>query len=413
MVCPDTFVRIGLVIAALNQVLPTQARRTQAPEKPQFLRLKPSDVYLRLTYEDEEEELVLARAQSGQIVREESLEPAVGLTLGGSIYHSKLLQYNVVTENGYRDGKRLFDAGDNVDRASEQQDFELNRVHATVNLLREKPYRTTLFYLRGRDRREYDRFRSFTTDQEKAGVQLNYQNGIAPWSLRLTHFDETVDDTDRPSRRVEDTGRVRIVHERRARDKTRLNYTVNAFDQQDGSFRDYQGTSHTVQFSDRQYHGVDDRVHAFTHVRYNDLDTDLSRNRDLSFRHTLTVQHRASWKSRAQYLYSDRDTGERRVGSNHLDLSLEHQLFDSLESTLGFEGLYADARGTRAGSDGYRVGPYLHEHYTKQLGESARLLLRSEGQWYEEQRNRISNAAGARQEAFTLSASRARFLRAP
>jgi hypothetical protein len=379
------------------------------------MRLKVSEMFARFEFEDEVESLKLSGTEAKQTESQEEWSPSLGMTLAGSIYHSKFLDYTVVTENGFTDGKRTLEYDGSGERQlREQQDYTLNRVNATVNLLREKPYATSLFYLRGRDRREYDRFRSYTTDQEKYGLRVNFQNGVAPWSLRLTHFDETIRDVDRPGMRDEDTGRIQVVHERRTRDKTRAGYTVHQFDQRDNNRRNYQGTSHTLHVSDRQYYGSDDRLHVLSNAHYSDLDTDLSRTIDVTVRNNLIYEHSDTLESRAQYLYGDRDTADARVSRQQLDLSVEHQLYENLTSTLGAEGLVTDARGRRADHDGTRYGPYIREYYTRRLGESARLHLHADVQWHEEERTQAADGVSTQVDRLRLSSTGApAFLRAP
>ena len=380
---------------------------------PKLLRINLQNPYLQVEYENERQTFELDLETDRRLDAQELWTPSIGGTLAGSLYHPNLADYRVTAEAGISDGERTIDDGPGDTRKVDDQDFKLVRFNGSITLLKEKPYATTWFYQRDRDQREYDRFRSFTVETERYGMRASIATPYLPISLRYTHFNDDTLDPERPDTRTEDTLHIQIVQDRGARDQSRLQHTTQIFDQVDDGFIEYSGAAHTVQITDRQYHGIDDRFQLYTQARYHDLDTDLSRNIDITAREHLRIQHQDNLFSELQYTYENRRADADRVSRHSLDLSLEHQLFESLRSTAGFEGVYDDAHGGRDRFDGIRYGPYIREFYTKQIGSSSRLQLRSEAQWHEEDRSSVSNDLTARNETLTLQFARPSLLRAP
>ncbi|MFT5123508.1 MAG: hypothetical protein ACI9TH_000055 [Kiritimatiellia bacterium] len=403
--------RIGYLVVGLTCLGGAFARGPEKVEPPQWLRLKASDMYLRFDVENEEERLKLSRSESAQ--REEQLEltPSLGMSLVGSVFHSKFFEYQTSGELGWTEGERRLSGGGR-EEIQDNPHFDLLRLNANVTLFKEKLHATSLFAQRDRSRRDYDHFRSFTTESTRVGGRLQLHNGSLPIHLRVSRWEESVRDPNRPGTREENTVNLTANHQRSKRDKSRFRYTYNGFDQVDGG-REYQGTSHTAQFSNRQDLLASGDLRSVSVIYYNDLDTDVARNQSLTVRENLTLDPGDGLSFAAEYLFGYRDTDGLNSTRHFVDGYAEHQLYESLKSRVGVESLWTQAHGIGDGFDGQRYGPYVVEEYTKRIGEWGELRAGAEVRWLDENRKDRNNRQTVRSEGVRLESNRPVLLHAP
>jgi hypothetical protein len=112
-----------------------------------------------------------------------------------------------------------------------------------------------------------------------------------------------------------------------------------------------------------------------SYLSYEDLDRDVNDTTHLLYREDLTVAHAERLRSQYHYNYSDRSTDGVHSRNHDGRAALEHQLYESLFSTLEATGEYLEDEGRAGGQDTTRYGIGFRERYVKKVPANGRLAL--------------------------------------
>lgn len=334
--------------------------------------------------------------------------PALGLEFEGSIYHPKLVQFDIATENGITWGKRHIDDGIGPAEDDDRR-FVLQRYHADATVLRDKPYSLHLFGSKNREERDYDQFNRFDVDTETYGAALR---GIGPrwnWNVRYAHDDEQVANPDRPSTFRDDTVSVDAGYRRGNASETRLHYYDQTFHRQDDGTPAYYGVQRTLSVVDEANYSTnrDDRLQSLLTV--SDLDENLMDSQSLTFREDWRHRVQPRLWNGASYQYDRREIDGVRNDLQNGEIYLEHRLDKTLASR-------ADVQGERGDGDAdtfTRVGPGLGEAFTQRLSPWSRLNIDVAGRWDHITRSTPGGAATIVGEDVRLDDNRPSFLAHP
>ena len=109
---------------------------------------------------------------SGSTYDHTFITPLLGLQTSGSIYHPNLLAFDVNGELGWGwDAMTTSSPGSSQTRNENDQ---LLRYFAQIELLQSKPYNASLFASQDHTFRDYGTFDTFTVDSERYGGRVNW-----------------------------------------------------------------------------------------------------------------------------------------------------------------------------------------------------------------------------------------------
>lgn len=387
----------GLLLAGwlAGGVAPARAARRgeERPVEPKPLRLKWDERYLRVEAEREQEKIVWGTDGTGQDQTLTELRPSLGLGFSGSVYHPNLVSFRGLTEFGLTEGERKLDLLGAGEDTTEDRRFESTRYDLSADLLAKKPFATTLRAVESRDRRDYDRFRSFTTETMEWGVRTALPVPGMPGDISYDDHREDQLDPARPLTRDETTLHLQLARTGDEAHQTRLRATRHTFDQREPERDPYSGDSLSATLSRSDRLGAGERVQSRAEAGYQEVNTSLNGHRLFTLREDLTIRHSETLDSGWRYLFDRRESPGNDVDRHDLDAHAEHRLFESLVSRGGAEARFERASGTSASPSEDRYGPYVSEAYRKKISDWGVLSLGADAKVLEQ---RIRGATGLR-----------------
>jgi hypothetical protein len=352
--------------------LDSGAQPIRMVEEPQFLKLRFSDVNLLLEAEDRTETRRPKGSDSTFRQTTRYVAPSLSLAMEGSIYHPNLLEYHLLTKDGFywEDVRIESDTDTNRHGNSILQNYD-----ATVTLLRQEPYAATLFADKHRFQRDYDFFTRVRVDDERYGVRTGYSAGPVPFIVTATRADENVDEVDRPSTLDENTVLLTARNQRGNGDATDFTYTYDQYERQEQSLPTQRGTDHSARLTDAEIFGRDDLSSFNSALYFDHLDTETELTRTFSIQERMALQHTESLQSFYDYGYDERHSGDSENDGQHGRVALRHQLYESLTSEVDLHGETTRTADEDDSTDDTIFGAGLGEDYTKQLSTWGRLTL--------------------------------------
>jgi len=336
------------------------------------------------------------------------ITPAFAMQINGSIYDRRLLDFNIETMNGITEGKRQTDDGQgNI--VNDDRQFILERYHGTATLLKEKSYPVTFFAAKDREQRDYDQFNRFEVNTQTYGVSSRFGGNLWDWNAYASHNDERVDDAQRPSSYREDLLGLDGNYHRYANGQTTFRLSNQTFDRQDGTASSYSGIQRSLYVFDQSNLDTNQNDRLLSSLNANDLSESIQDYHSLTWREDFRHEIRPNLWSGALYQYDYRESQDTSHNLHNGEVYAEHQLYDSLDSRLDFQGERGDGEG-----DNYtRVGPGLSEHYTKKIGDVSRLGITMEGRLDQIKRSINGSSVSVVGELVNLDDQRPSFLSLP
>jgi hypothetical protein len=362
------------------------------PLEPRALRLRVTDGYLKLRLEEDRLRRTVEGAEA-QRTEYTLIEPVVSFTANGSVYHPNLVAFRVTPEIGYG----WYDKLDTErDPETGQQSDELQNYLAQVDILNEKPYAVHLSASRQELVRDDDFFTREKVDYTLYEAQGGYSEGPVPFSVVGRHREETRSTTETYSEDKEDTLGAGATYERSANGSTELRYDLEDFEYRERGFDLNSGLRQVAAISDRARFGKGDRSRLNSFLSYEDLDRDVNDTTFLLYREDLYVLHADRLQSHYHYTFSDRGTDGAHNREHDARASLDHQLYESLYSTVEVLGEQWTDSGRGNGQETLRYGGGFRERYTKKLPEDGRISVHGGRRLIWEDRS----GSGGRQEIF-------------
>ena len=299
-------------------------------------------------------------------------EPVVAVTFHGSIYHPNFFDFTFRPAFGPSwEEMRLSEDG----TPSRSQKWVRN-FDARCYVLREKPFATHLFAERNFSYRDVDFFNRARVDSLRYGGDSGYVRGSVPLKFEASHLTETV--TGDVGRITEVTDNVfsisgsRMVREEH---KTNFSYQLDRFDRQESGQRPAAGETHNASFFDQNLWGVDQWISLSSVGMISRLTTDNSRTQTLTLLESLALRLRSNLVGEGHYDFSLQHSDQVADRAHEVRLSLRHQLFQSLTSTVAVQGATMASRSAGTSVDHQRIGIAAEEHYTKRLPGNSSLSL--------------------------------------
>ncbi|MCC7377475.1 MAG: hypothetical protein IT581_22635 [Verrucomicrobiales bacterium] len=304
------------------------------------------------------------------------IAPAVELGGHGSIYHPNLFEYDLQGEGLI--SYEQFDLAGSPNAESNGHDSSwdpLIRYNLNARLLKDKPYSPSFHASRGRAFRDLDFFTRTTVDTEDYGAVAGYRTGLIPFNVSYDRRSESESGMARPSSTDEEIVAVDARNSRAYGGETQFTYSHNNFNRLNRGFAEDSGDSHRADLTDTEKLGADDWILLRSLLRYGRVDSTGRNDEDLQFSENLTLRHSSSLQSYYDYSYSSRASGGTDNIGNTGGAGIQHQLFESLTSSLEFRGEDQSSTGPSGTVDILRYGGTLAENYTKKLGDWGRLHL--------------------------------------
>jgi len=372
-------------LAALAALLSCTGAEARAPQilDPQALRFQITDTYLGMRIEAEHEETTFAGSSTTSKYDRLFVAPIIGLNAFGSIYHPNLLSFTLNGEfsPGYTTEESTYTL------STKRKEYrELGNYYANLIFLGEKPYRSSIFLSQNYTYRDYDFFNRVNVNITNYGANLGYQTGPVPFTFKVWQREEDSLGTTSNSW-LKETGAILDARNTRESGETTFNYTVTSHNRREYNSQ-ANGTENSFGIADRETLGSHDQMQLSTSAsystrRYTDSPTD-----EFNALANLTVEHSPTLSSfydlTCNHSTTDYSTTSSLSSNYHGGISLRHQLYESLTSTLRIQGQdfsstgsYDDSSGKKvvSGAETQRFGIGITESYTKRLGTIGRFTL--------------------------------------
>lgn len=354
----------ALVLAAGASRALAQSEYFSPPEpRPTMPRLE----YISL---DAEAEQVNSSSNGGTTdTRNIYLAPTVGIGWDSFIYHPDLVAFSMLAEPGYTWQQYVLNG------SSSQQESLLLNGNFTATALQAKPYATILSYSRSHEDYHYDFFNSATVDAENWGVTGGYREGPVPVDFS---FQQSTRDSSGISLNGQTDQTTFNFHTQNSRHNEDLTDLTYQFSQYDGSttyasqnFKD-SSTTHYVTLTDAEHFG---RNSLNTSLNYNEQEEQGVPSENLNVMLDFDMQHTPQLRSFYDYSFASYSSEGAESINQLARVGLQHQLYESLSSTIDIHGALADNTSPSASLDQQSAGTAASEDYSKQLGEWGHLSI--------------------------------------
>jgi hypothetical protein len=297
------------------------------------------------------------------------LTPAIGIGWDYFIYHPDLLTFSMLAEPGYSWQQYNY-AG-----ATSQQNELLLNGNFNATLLQLKPYATTFNYSRSHEEYQYDFFNSATEDVQNWGVNAGYREGAVPVTVS---FEQSLRDSNGltlSSTTEQTTLSLQAQNSRRNADLTSLNYQFSQYDSSSAFASDHfkdSTTTHYLTLKDTEHFGKNTLDSSLT---YNKQELNGVPSDDISATLDFSMEHTANLRSFYDYSFARFTT----IGVESINqlarAGLQHQLYESLSSSIDVHGSLSDNTSPGATLDQKSAGTSASVDYTKLLGEWGHLSI--------------------------------------
>jgi hypothetical protein len=345
------------------------AQGYELPDEPRWLILRPTESYLSLDAEAQQESISSSKGGDTTVQRL-YLAPILGVGVDGSVYHPDLLTFSLKPEFQYVWQQTVSPGG-----GSSLATSWLPGGTGTFTWLQTKPYATQFFLSGSHDIHQYDFFHSAVEDLETWGVTSGYREGPVPVTVS---FQQSHQDSEGLSQHsIFDTSTLNLhAHNDRANNNlTDLSYLYGQFDRTTKSggqsFNDTSGY-HYVTLNDQENFS---KSTLNSTLLFDQLDADSGGSQDLNAALNLGVTHTENLQSLYDYTFTRYSDDFSDAYDNYFRAGVQHQLYESLTSTLDVHG--ADSRSSAEDSelDADTIGTLETENYTKRLGAWGRITV--------------------------------------
>ncbi len=340
-------------------------------EDPLWTEFIPHLRYLKMDVEAERSTYVAKSSGSTSFDSQRLyLAPGLGIGWNNYLYHPNLFTFSILAEPGYS-----YEQADGTGYSLNRQSLMLNGL-LKGDLLREKPYTTTVSYGRSHDDFQYDFFNSAIADSENWGVVTGYREGPVPVTLTIDKSSTDTVDSFRESLQDKLSLKLHARNERKKQDVTDLNYQFSnqSYDSRYKLANFSTGsTYHNVSVTDLEHFG---KSTLSSMLRYNNISTtqgaDLS---DLNASVGYNLAHTPHLQSFYNYSFSDFVGNDADSINNSFAAGLSHQLYESLTSSINVHGSILSSTFGGSSFDSVSLGASHSENYSKRLGGWGRLTL--------------------------------------
>lgn len=389
-------IRVWLTITFLLSLLSfrtsafAQARYLGGYQEPRWLTFNLSQVsagaYVEGTFDE------TRFKNSDTTVRHEHLfaGPSIGFSANGSVYHPNLLTYSLNSDGAFGWARDSFHTAGS---SSSSDEFEyLGSFSAGVDLLSGKPYTASAFANYDHTFHDNDFFSRVTVDSWRYGARALWHPS-PNWTLTFDYGHRDEESSAPVAVSVSGTnavGQSTVTHEdtigfsarnERQSGGSSLNYSWHQYSRVDLG-RPGEGNDQSISVADNERFGSHDRFRLNSSLNYFHREIPDETSDEITAYGSFGIEHRPNLNSSYDLNFDHFDTGDADQGRGGFSsdnysgqASLQHQLYDSLTSTLIARG--SDYESSDVRSSGYtrRYGGGLVESYTKQITDDSRVRI--------------------------------------
>lgn len=293
--------------------------------------------------------------------------PTVGIGWDYFLYHPDLMTFSLLAEPGY-----VWQTSGSAQNPSQENDLLLNgSINAT--LLQLKPYASTVFASSSHDTHQYDFFNTVVEDVQSFGGTTGYREGAVPFTVSFQKSLNNSSGFAYNSTSDQTMLNLHAVNERRFGDNTDLTYQYqNSTWDQSSLGTASSSSSHDVTLTDAEHFG---KSTLNSSLLYNQSDYSGATSDNLNLALDLSVEHTPQLRSFYDYAVSRYSTDGGDSLQNTARVGLQHQLYESLTSTVDVHGSSLNSDYTGSTLDSYSGGTSGSVNYSKNLGGWGHLSL--------------------------------------
>lgn len=346
-------------------------QRAPAVEEPRLLRFQLREVSTGVYSEGSFENASYGDGSTTASSRHIFVGPLLGLNFDGSVYHPNLMTYQFLSEGALG---WMSDRSESGQASSSLNEFSyLGNINASANFLANKPYNAGLFATYNHSYRDNDFFTRLIVDQWRYGGQANYQKEAFGVSGYYTRRDENTSGYGGLTQTHDNTAGINARSDRRTGGTT-LNYTYNDYSRVDYDVPSG-GVNNSVALADNERFGSLEQTRLNSRASYTRNEFEAAPNEEFATEAVLSTEHRENLSSLYQVSYDHYTTDDYTSSGIFGQAQLQHQLYESLQSTVTILGADNDTSGRfSTGYNRYYGGGYGFA-YTKQLSSSSRLRI--------------------------------------
>jgi hypothetical protein len=309
--------------------------------------------------------------------------PAAGFALNGSIYHPNFLTYALNVDGAFGWTRDEFSSSSFKAAPRDEADY-LGSFGFSADLLSGKPYHATAFVNHDHTLRDNDFFTRVTVDSWRYGARAGWRRG--PWDLSLDYYHRDEESSSvfplspqNPAafnQKTETHDDVLTFGARNEREHggTSLNYSWDHYSRTDAG-RLGVGNDQSVSLGDSERFGPLERYKLNTTVSYFRRDSTSEASDEFLTDASLNVEHAPKLNSFYTFDYDQFELADFHSDSFSGQAGLQHQLYESLFSTVYAHGSDFSTSSADNTTDIQRFGAGFSEAYTKHLGEEHRLRI--------------------------------------
>jgi hypothetical protein len=347
-----------------------QGRAAATVIEPRWFQLQLDEVSALLEIESQLED----RETAGATTERDYLyvEPALELKLHGSVYHPNLVAFELQPRLGPSWQMAVLDPPGGVHDSLEL----LQAYHASLDLLREKPFATRFYADKELTYRDFDFYTRARVDMNRFGGSTGYATGPVPVFLNALHLEEDITGSGvQATRLTENIFSADARNERGQTGQTELQYVFDQYRRRDEGVPETSGIEQTGNLFDTERLGTADWIQLYTAALYHRLSDTTLPSEGLTLQENVNLEHDPHLSSNYHYSYDLHHSGSVDSDSHEGSAVVHHQLYESLNSSFEVRGSSLSSRSQGSTFDTRRFGGAWTESYTKRLGEWGRLNL--------------------------------------
>ncbi len=337
--------------------------------EPQWADLSLSQAYLKVDSEAEHETY---GSKGGPQTKNQTVyvAPTLGLGFHGYVYHPDLLDYSLLAEPGFAWQQQ----GTPGSTMSQSYDYLANG-NGSATILQAKPYATTFSFNRSHEIYDYDFFNSEVVDLQSWGVRTGYRECAVPFTVAFNQSHQNASGLTMDSAQDQTTVNAHARNERKKEDVTDLTYQFGQYAQttSDGltTYRDTSGFNYAM-LTDTEHFRKSELNSSLTFNQYGASGSDSdSLNGSLDYSLALTPHLRNFY----DYTFTEDTGGGANYQQHFVRAGLQHQLYESLNSSFDVHGAWSDSSSPDASQQSLTEGGTVNESYSKRLGTWGHLSL--------------------------------------
>lgn len=309
--------------------------------------------------------------------------PSLGFAANGSIFHPSFLTYVLNADGAFGWTHDEFNSSGFKSTPRDEAEY-LGSFGFSMDLLSGKPYHATAFVNHDHTLRDNDFFTRVTVDSWRYGAGAGWRLGR--WDLSLDYYHRDEEDSSvfpvspqNPAPFNQNT----VTHDdvltfaarnERERGGTSLNYSWDQYTRTDAG-RLGVGEDQSVSLGDNERFGSLDRYKLNTTASYFRRDATSEANDEFLADASLNVEHTSRLNSFYTFDFDRFSLADFHSDSFNGQAGLQHQLYESLFSTLFVHGSDFSTTASDSSTDTLRYGAGFSETYTKHLSEEHRLRI--------------------------------------